>query len=619
MSTPKVVFLHGVGGGDPEMDWLGALNTGLFRCGYGSLDRGEVVAPRYNDLLLDTTVGGVLPPVTYKSTNDGGSRLQYERRQARIQRKLQKDPAVKAYGLGVVVPDPVAALGGAGLVKIAPGPLKAVRHYVKNENVRGAVLTRILQALDGVRGDIVLIAHSLGSVVAIDLLDHLPEDIYVRRFVTIGSPAHEEALHKGAERLLRKFPYSRVDDWSNFLSAWDPVTAGRGLASLFPAAQDFTVRLDDLGPVKVAAMGAHDSVRYLRHEAISGLIGDAIWPAPEPVYRVGADIAVRLDKGDALRLLVMEYNRLVTNHIADQDIKKRFGGAAQLLRDADVDGIRQLIDAGRPVPAEFRTLAEGRMPMLPLLWSEVEAVRHLAVLATTNTVAPDEIDCGDAAFVALPHLAMALGLTSQVGDAVKDALVEVRRSVFESRSLRDKFGDVTTSRWLLGALGVALVAAAPIGLMVAAPAALAGAAAFTSMLAGFGPGGMAGGLAMVGGLTTTGTLMATVAATVGTTTRVADDPRTLVAQVAAEHALKKLNLPYDEALWWRITEMDNQTNAEIRRLEPFSDEKSARLNQLRTAHEVLERLLAFMTKHGLGPEEIGAGEDEVEVLPAIAR
>ena len=36
------------------------------------------------------------------------------------------------------------------------------------------------------RGDTVLIGHSLGSVIAIDLLDHLPENLHVRRFVTIG-------------------------------------------------------------------------------------------------------------------------------------------------------------------------------------------------------------------------------------------------------------------------------------------------------------------------------------------------------------------------------------------------------------------------------------------------
>lgn len=611
MSTPKVVFLHGVGDGDPDMDWLTALNAGLYERGFGSLQRADVIAPRYSDLLLDPSSNKPLPKFAHRSKDDDESRHRYEMRQAQIQRQLQKDPDVKTYGLGKL-PDSFAHHGAAALVKAAPGPLKAVQNYVTNDGVRGAVLGRVLQEIRGVRGDIVLVAHSLGSVVAIDLLDHLPDHVHVRRFVTIGSPAHSKALHRDAERLLKKFPYSRVDDWSNFVCPWDPVTVGRGLTSLFPAAQDFQVRLDDLTAAKVAVAGAHDSIRYLRHEAIAGLVGEALWPDPEPSYGGGANIAARLDDGDALRLLVAQFNRQVVARISDQDVKRRYGYAAQLLRDADVAGARQLIADGRPVPMELQALAQGRIPTLPLRWSEVEMVRHMAVLATANNTAPYEIDCGDAQLDVLPHFAMDLGLSSRIGDAVKTAIVEVRCSALESKNSGGRFGDSSARRWLIGAAGLALLAAAPIGLMVAIPAGLSGAAAFTSMLAAFGPGGMIGGLASVGGLATTGTLMATVAATVGSTNRILEDPRTLVARVAAEHALKELDLPYDEALWSRVTEMDNQLNAEIRRLEAFSDEASPRLAQLRSGHEVLDRLLDFMFENGLGPTAISAPDGDLD-------
>lgn len=607
MSTPKIVFLHGVGNGDPEMTWLGALNAGLDRRGFGSLQPADVIAPRYNDLLLDVNGGTPLPERTYRQQDDGRHRRQYELNRARIQRMLQKDPTVGAYGLGKL-PDAVAHHGSALTAKVAPGPLKAVKNYVTDDGIRSAVLTRILHELRDVSGDIVLIAHSLGSVIAIDLLDHLPDDVHVRRFVTIGSPAHSEALHKGAERLLKQFPYLRVDDWSNFVCPWDPVTVGRGLASLFPAAQDFLVQLDDLNVVKVAAAGAHDSVRYLRHEAIAGLIGDAVWPAPAPTYSGGSNVAVHLEDGDALRLLVMQFNRQVVGRITDQDVKQRFGGVAQLLREADAASARQMIEDGRPVPAELLTLAQGRIPMLPLRWTEVEVVRHMAVLATANTTAPYDIDCGDAQLDALSPFAMDLGLSSHIGEAVRDAIIAVRRGALETKG----FGDSVKGRLLIGAAGLALVAAVPIGLMVAAPVGLAGAAAITSALAAFGPGGMVGGIAAVGGLASTGTMMATVAATVGSTSQTTDDPRTLVAQVAAEYALMKLHLPHDEALWIRITERDNQINAEIRQLEAFSDEKSARLTQLRSGHEVLARLLDFMFENGLGPTAIASSDDDLD-------
>ena len=98
-----------------------------------------------------------------------------------------------------------------------------------------------------------LIAHSLGTVIAIDLLDHLPEELQVRRFITIGSPANIRALHQGSERLLKKFPYAHVDDWSNFLNVGDIVTGGRGLANTFPGAQDFLLN----------SIGGHDAGIYL--------------------------------------------------------------------------------------------------------------------------------------------------------------------------------------------------------------------------------------------------------------------------------------------------------------------------------------------------------------------
>ena len=137
--------------------------------------------------------------------------------------------------------------------------LDQVRGYVRDDKVRADVMSHILDFLP-TYGDIVLIAHSLGSVIAIDLLDHLPEDLQVRRFITIGSPANIRALHEGSERLLKKFPYAHVDDWSNFLNVGDIVTGGRGLASTFPGAQDFLLN----------GISGHDAGTYLGDPAVPG-------------------------------------------------------------------------------------------------------------------------------------------------------------------------------------------------------------------------------------------------------------------------------------------------------------------------------------------------------------
>ena len=113
------------------------------------------------------------------------------------------------------------------IVRVLEGQqLDQVRRYVESDGLRGAVLRHLLESLP-TEGEIVLIGHSLGSVVAIDLLDHLPRSVHVRRFITIGSPAASSFLHDKSERLLKKFPYSRVGDWVNLYGRGDWVTGGR--------------------------------------------------------------------------------------------------------------------------------------------------------------------------------------------------------------------------------------------------------------------------------------------------------------------------------------------------------------------------------------------------------
>lgn len=71
--------------------------------------------------------------------------------------------------------------------------------------------TECLESVDHFGDKVVLIGHSLGSVIAIDLLDHLPENVHVRRSITIGSPAAGTVAPRSSERLLRSSPRSSDD------------------------------------------------------------------------------------------------------------------------------------------------------------------------------------------------------------------------------------------------------------------------------------------------------------------------------------------------------------------------------------------------------------------------
>lgn len=588
----KVVFLHGIGDGDPTYQWLTGLNRGLQQGGYPPLERDEVIAPRYTGYLKIDGLRAKLPPLTYKPKDEASSRREFERRQARIQRELKFTPGVRSFGFDRFIPDVARDMVTPLLVSATDLlDLDQVRRYIREEPVRGAVMNHILNYLP-TYGEIILIAHSLGSVIAIDLLDHLPEELHVRRFITIGSPASIKALHEGSERLLKNFPYSRVDDWSNFFSRRDIVTGGRGLATLFPGAQDFEIDAAD-----------HGAEKYLGEPAVAGLVAEVLHPSSE-VLVATSDIVVRMNEAEASVLLMHHFAEAVANEIKDKDRAIRYRSVLQLMRDDLAAQLKQRANAGQPLSPEMQQLAGGSLPELPHRWELHQAVGELVILALTNCIAPYEIDVGDAPMLALDDAAAFMGFQKSHGTKVAAAIKEVQEVVSGK-------GGVPWGRVLTAAAGLALVAAGPIGLAVAAPAGVFGAAAIAGGLAAFGPGGMVGGLAMLGGLAGAGAAVA-AAAVAGASDGSDDAPNLakLMLKVATERARKTLQLPYDTTVWYQLTFYESQVSAALNRLITLSDDKADGVVQLKAAQVAVKALIRFVIQHGLGPAAITNAESK---------
>ncbi|WP_278315506.1 alpha/beta fold hydrolase [Lolliginicoccus levis] len=584
----KVVFLHGIGDGDPSGGWLEGLNHALVQLRHDPVPENSVIRPHYTDLLTDDEAARKMPPVTYKPKDEHLRRRDFERRQARIDRSFNRNRTVESFGFQKLPDAVLYPAQSFSIDKLSVMDLDQVRRYVRSDALRGAVMNRILDHLPSY-GDVILIAHSLGSVIGIDLLDHLPEKLHVRRFITIGSPAHSPALHEGSERLLKKFPYGKVDDWSNFLDTRDVVTGGRGLASSFPGAQDFVI---DNG-------GSHGAFAYLSQPAVAELVADALYPTKDIVLASG-DLTARLSDNDISVLLVLHYGRAVRHHIKDKAILERFEAALDIVRDNIIDQIEQTAaSTGQPIPAELAELAHGTLPSLPHRWEMHEAVAELIVLAFTNVVDPFEIDTGKAPRDALPEIAVEMGFRRDIGTRVGDAIAEVQRHV-------DKKSGPPWGRMMTAAAGVAIIAAGPVGLAAAAPAAY-GAAALTGGLAAFGPGGMVGGLAMLGGLSGAGAILTTAAITHRSAGGPTIDPQSLLRLVATEYARKLLGLPHDETLWWQLTHAETELSARINRFAAFSDPKAPHLSEMRVKQTIVTRLISFMAEKGLGPRELEAG------------
>lgn len=589
----KIVFLHGIGDGDPKSSWLEGLDRGLEQAGFGAVNRDMVIAPHYSSFLTTNGIGAKLPPVTYKPRDDSASRRGFERRQARVQRILGLEGGVRTFGFHRVPGQVLAPLQQAAIGSLSLLDLQQVRKYVREEPVRGAILRHILDHLP-TSGEIILIGHSLGSVIAIDLLDHLPENVHVRRFITIGSPANVQAVHDSSERLLKKFPYGRVDDWSNFLDVGDVVTGGRGLATTFPGAQDFVI---DNG-------ASHASGAYLGHRALAMLVADLLYPSKEIAIRT-SDIAVRLNDNEASVLLMLHYAHAVHRNLKDKALAERYRHALDIVQDNIVAQIEQAASvSGQPVAVELQQLSNGQLPMIPHRWEIHEVVGELVVLALTNIIDPYELEIGNAPRDALADIAVELGFVRQLGKTVSTALEDVQKCL-------DSRGGVPWGRVITAAVGLALVAAGPVGLMLAAPAAAAGGAAIVGGLAAFGPGGMIGGLGMLGGLAGAGAAVAAGAAVGGgAPDQPITDSTTLILRVSTEHARKMLGLPHDEALWYQLADVETKLSARINRLTAFSDPKSGQLTQLQAAKSTITKLMAFMLDRGLAPRAVEAATGE---------
>lgn len=117
---------------------------------------------------------------------------------------------------------------------------------------------------------------------------------------------------------------------------------------------------------------------------------------------------------------------------------------------------------------------------------------------------------------------------------------------------------------------------------------------------------------MLGGLSSTGAMVATFAATSrGGNQPLLVNPTSVVIQVAIEYALKTIDEPHDEELWYRLTAAETQIGAEINRLAPLSDDDSPSVKRLGAALATIEKLMAFMEEKGLSPQRLRPGPQEL--------
>jgi hypothetical protein len=281
-----VILVHGRSqqGQDPlslEREWERTLLSGLAAGGISPLPALEqILFPYYGDLYDDYSLAARQP----SSVAEKRKRLEFERAiateiQARLTaRKKRLPPGPKKGAAGLL--DPLLELldripgFGRGFVRLVFRDVYDYLHDVSG--LRRRTMERVSTPIRSSQGETVaIIAHSLGSIIAYDILNTHPE-LAVDLFITTGSPL---AIDKGVRSQLLPDAGGElgapagVRAWVNFADPDDIVALGGTLRDAFPRngkpfVTDVAVRNPKSSP--------HDSLSYLRQPRLAAAVGTVL-------------------------------------------------------------------------------------------------------------------------------------------------------------------------------------------------------------------------------------------------------------------------------------------------------------------------------------------------------
>jgi len=256
----SLVFIHGRWA--QSGDWVGAVNTGLTASGREPLDDDvDTVEVDYADVLHDVLAS--MPEREMETTEPS---VHYARHQRMV--RLGMHPYTQR------PTSPYDFFPKEWVTRFLMSRMPEIQRYRANPTVRAAVRARCLEQLP--KGDLMIVGHSLGAVVAFDLLHYLPKDTHVELLLTIGSPMARKPWRRTLAEFRGQFPTGPVTTWVNLVNKGDWVTGGDGIHLWYPQAIDTYASL---------GLGMHGETHYLASEPAGVAIGDAVTRARTRAHR----------------------------------------------------------------------------------------------------------------------------------------------------------------------------------------------------------------------------------------------------------------------------------------------------------------------------------------------
>ena len=172
--------------------------------------------------------------------------------------------------------------------------------------LRGVAQERLRRQLLAAKGrPITLVAHSLGSVIAFEVLSQLTakDGVKLETFITLGSPLGLDEIQDFLQPQGLKVP-SIVKHWINFADPLDPVAADKAVTADFSAEQDVVLK-DELilnrhsqqlwgfNPHAAEGYLAHPTVRRAIHASARMDVMARFVMARDVAERLGAEPQVR--------------------------------------------------------------------------------------------------------------------------------------------------------------------------------------------------------------------------------------------------------------------------------------------------------------------------------------